>query len=120
MALLARKFINNIGSSFLLCLWCRAVSHNQGTCQVWFAVYPQFDDGIFVGWGDSSLDDVLQGITFFTVTVMESILVVDGDLLFVGGGQLSWLCILVQFFLDHLLYEMICIAVVGEELSNAF
>ena len=45
---------------------------------------------------------------------------VDGDLLFVGGGQLSRLCILFQFLLDHLLYEMVSIAIVGEELSNTF
>ena len=45
---------------------------------------------------------------------------VDGDLLFVGGGQLCRFCILIQFLLDHLLDEMVCITVVGKELSNTF
>ena len=118
--LLARKFVDYIGNGLLLCPWGRAVPHDQGTCQVWSAVYSQVNDGIVVGWGDSSLDDVLQSITFLTIPFMEGILMVDGDLLFVGGGQLSWFCVLVQFLLDHLLDEMVCIAVVGEELSNTF
>ena len=57
--LLARKFINNIGNGLLLCPWRRAVPHYQGTSQVRFAVYPQVNDGVVVGWGDSSLDDIL-------------------------------------------------------------
>ena len=94
--LLARKFVDYIGNGLLLCPWGRAVPHDQGTCQVWSAVYSQVNDGIVVGWGDSSLDDVLQSITFLTIPFMEGILMVDGDLLFVGGGQLSWFCVLVQ------------------------
>ena len=85
-ALLTGKFIYNIGSSFSWCPGCRAVSHNQRTNEVGFTEYSQFEGGVLIYRDDSSLDDVLDGITLFTVSIMKGVLMIDGNLVF-GRGR---------------------------------
>ena len=117
-ALLAGELINYIGSGFPRRSWSRAVPHEQGSGEVGLAIDSCFYNGVSICRVDTSLYNVLNGITFLFIVVVITILVINNDAVLVLFAFMIRCGIFIHLSLDDLLNEMVIIAIISKELAD--